>query len=208
MRSRRARPALAPVPIDNFSSVEIRRLKDSSSPSATQFGDRIRRFLFRLRRNVTVGAGAIIKRGVRLNICETASLSLGEHCVVHEGVRFILTMPGPKVTIGKWVHIGFETVIAAKQEISIGDFTMIAPRCYFIDLEHGFGADQVILNQQSSFAPIRIGRDCYFGTGAVITKGVTIGDGAMIAANAVVCDDIGPYEIWGGVPARFIKKRT
>ena len=37
--------------------------------------------------------------------------------------------------------------------------------------------------------------------------GVKIADGAVIAARAVVTKDIGPYEIWGGNPARFIKKR-
>jgi len=43
--------------------------------------------------------------------------------------------------------------------------------------------------------------------GAIITPGVTIGDGAIVAAGAVVTCDIPPGEIWGGVPARFIKQR-
>lgn len=43
--------------------------------------------------------------------------------------------------------------------------------------------------------------------GAIITPGVTIGDGAIVAAGAVVTCDIPPGEIWGGVPARFIKRR-
>ena len=37
--------------------------------------------------------------------------------------------------------------------------------------------------------------------------GVTIGDGAVVAAGAVLTKDVPPYEVWGGVPARFIRKR-
>lgn len=43
--------------------------------------------------------------------------------------------------------------------------------------------------------------------GAIITPGVTIGDGAIVAAGAVVTCDIPAFEVWGGVPARFIKRR-
>ncbi len=44
--------------------------------------------------------------------------------------------------------------------------------------------------------------------GAILTPGVTIGDGAIVAAGAVVTEDIPPFEVWGGVPARFIKRRV
>jgi acetyltransferase-like isoleucine patch superfamily enzyme len=111
-------------------------------------------------------------------------------------------MPGPKITIGDWANVGFETFIGAKQEMSIGDFTVIAPRCYFVDVDHGFDPDDVILAQLSEFAPVRIGRDCYFGTGTIVTKGVEVGDGALVGANSVVTQSIGPYEVWAGTPAR------
>jgi acetyltransferase-like isoleucine patch superfamily enzyme len=133
---------------------------------------------------------------------------MGENCMIHENVRFLLTRPGPIVTLGRYVNIGFESVIAAKRRIDIGDFTVIAPRVYIIDVEHGFAADDVILNQRSTFEPITIGRDCYVGTGAVITKGVTVGDGAIIGANSVVTRDIGAYEKWAGNPARPVGFRA
>ena len=44
-------------------------------------------------------------------------------------------------------------------------------------------------------------------TGATVLQDVTIGDGAIVAAGAVVTKDIPPYEVWGGVPAKFIRKR-
>lgn len=54
---------------------------------------------------------------------------------------------------------------------------------------------------------IVIGNDVWIGYEAVILAGVTIGDGAVIGARAVVTKDVPPYTIVGGVPARPIKKR-
>lgn len=47
-----------------------------------------------------------------------------------------------------------------------------------------------------------VGSDVWIGDGAIIMSGVTIGDGAVVGARAVVTKSIGPYEVWGGVPAR------
>ena len=54
---------------------------------------------------------------------------------------------------------------------------------------------------------IVIGNDVWIGYEAVILAGVTIGDGAIVAARAVVTKDVPPYTIVGGVPARPIRKR-
>lgn len=54
---------------------------------------------------------------------------------------------------------------------------------------------------------VTIGNDVWIANDVMILSGVTIGDGAVIAAGAVVTRDVPPYEIFGGVPARFIKYR-
>ena len=46
----------------------------------------------------------------------------------------------------------------------------------------------------------------FIGTRGIINKGVSIGEGAIIAAGSVVVKDIPSWEVWGGNPARFIKK--
>lgn len=54
---------------------------------------------------------------------------------------------------------------------------------------------------------VEIGNDVWIGSGALLLPGVHIGDGAIIAAGAVVTKDVEPYAIVGGVPAKIIRKR-
>lgn len=54
---------------------------------------------------------------------------------------------------------------------------------------------------------VEIGEHAFIGTGSIITGNVKIGRGAIVGAGSVVTKDIPDYEIWGGNPARFIKKR-
>ena len=52
-----------------------------------------------------------------------------------------------------------------------------------------------------------IGNDVWIGEDVFMTSGIKIGNGCCIAAKSVVTKDLEPYSIYGGVPARFIKKR-
>lgn len=56
-------------------------------------------------------------------------------------------------------------------------------------------------------APVTIGNDCWIGQRAILIGGITIGDGAVVMAGAVVTKDVPPYAIVGGVPARIVKYR-
>lgn len=60
----------------------------------------------------------------------------------------------------------------------------------------------------NEYSPITIGNDVWIGARVIIMDGVNIGDGAIIAAGAVVTKDVEPYTIVGGVPAKTIRKRT
>lgn len=83
-------------------------------------------------------------------------------------------------------------------------------RQYFEDalLWHVYTHKKVkCLNRFSDAPPTKIGNDVWIGDGAVFMGGVSVGDGAVIAANAVVTHNVPPYAIVGGVPARIIKYR-
>ena len=74
---------------------------------------------------------------------------------------------------------------------------------FYDEWEHGIWADKAWDNK----GDIVIGNDVWIGFEAVILAGVTIGDGAIIGARAVVTKDVPPYTIVGGVPAKSIRKR-
>jgi acetyltransferase-like isoleucine patch superfamily enzyme len=61
--------------------------------------------------------------------------------------------------------------------------------------------------QPASRGPVTIGNDVWIGLGALVLSGVTVGDGAVIAAGALVTKDVRPYAIVGGNPAREIRRR-
>jgi acetyltransferase-like isoleucine patch superfamily enzyme len=52
-----------------------------------------------------------------------------------------------------------------------------------------------------------VGADVWLGHGVIVMRGVTIGDGTIIAAGAVVTKDVPPYQVWAGVPARYLRDR-
>ncbi len=60
---------------------------------------------------------------------------------------------------------------------------------------------------QQSKGDTIIGHDVWIGAEAMIMPGIHIGDGAVIGARSLVTKNVGPYEIWGGNPARLLKKR-
>ena len=64
-----------------------------------------------------------------------------------------------------------------------------------------------VVGHPATRGDIVIGNDVWIGEGVTILSGVTIGDGAVVAARAVVSKSIGPYEVWGGNPARLIRRR-
>ena len=68
---------------------------------------------------------------------------------------------------------------------------------------HGKGIE----GHPASRGNVVIGNDVWIGAETMILSGVTIGDGAVVAARSLVTRDIGPYQIFGGTPARFLRDR-
>lgn len=108
------------------------------------------------------------------------------------------------LNISNNVAIGWFVDLDARGGINIGHDTNISSHTKFITGSHNIDDPKF----KASFLPINIGHHCWIGTGAIILQGVTIGDGAVVAAGAVVTKDIPPNEVWGGIPAKFIRKRN
>jgi len=152
------------------------------------------------------GDGVFFDRNTQL-LRNPQNIAVGHHVVIKEGAQICACNPLAQVAIGDNTTVGFYTFIYSSEEISIGRDCLIAPFVYIVDSDHGIRRDTNINLQPNLTAPIRIGNDVWISTGAKILRGVTIGDGAIIAAGAVVREDVAPFQIVGGVPARVIGER-
>jgi acetyltransferase-like isoleucine patch superfamily enzyme len=83
---------------------------------------------------------------------------------------------------------------------------LIASGCKFIDHNHGVAKSELTRLQPQAEEEIVIGNNVWIGCNSVILKGVTVGEGAVIAAGSVVTKDVLTNTIVGGVPARLIKQ--
>lgn len=110
------------------------------------------------------------------------------------------------VSLGDRSSIGDETYILGT--VTIGKDVMMAARCAFIASNHNFDRLDIPMNQQGGRdAPIVIGDNVWIGYGSCFMAGVHVGNGAIIAAGAVVSKDVPENAIVGGVPAKILKYR-
>jgi acetyltransferase-like isoleucine patch superfamily enzyme len=113
---------------------------------------------------------------------------------------------GGALTLGSG-YINSDCVIACANRITIGDGAAIARGVFFYDSDHHKIIDEHG-NQVNSSVPVTIGNHVWIGVGAIILKGVTIGDGAIIAAGAVVTHDVPPKCVAAGNPARVVNENV
>jgi acetyltransferase-like isoleucine patch superfamily enzyme len=127
---------------------------------------------------------------------------------VHVGDGTSLRCHEGCLTIGDKVVFGRNNVVNTYLDISIGAATIVADMVYVTDFDHVFAdASLPIKDQGIVKAPVRIGADVWLGTKVSVVRGTTVGDGCVVAANAVVTKDLAPYSIAVGVPARVIRSR-
>lgn len=120
----------------------------------------------------------------------------------HESPRGIL------IRIGDRVSITGLCTISAVRSIHIEDSVLMARNVYLSDHSHRFTDVNTPIRDQGidKISPVRVGRGAWLGQNVVICPGVTIGRGAVIAANSVVKCDIPDHCIAAGAPAS-IKRR-
>jgi acetyltransferase-like isoleucine patch superfamily enzyme len=118
----------------------------------------------------------------------------------------------PRLVIQDNVHIGHQVTFAINKEIVIEDGAMIANRCYFADTDsHPIDPDLRVAGTPpapETIKPIRICRNAWIGHGVHILKGVTVGEGAVVAAGSVIFSDVQPFSLVAGNPARVFVKNV
>ena len=151
------------------------------------------------------GKKLVIKRST---LADGAVLEIGDGCTLQDHSFFQLTLPNPKVFIGKNTVVGRRNIITAKNLVRLGDNVLLGSDVQIIDHSHGIARDRPIQEQKATIGEVVIGDDVWVGAGAKILMDVHIGTGAVIGSNAVVTGDIPEYAVAVGVPARVVKYRS
>lgn len=152
-------------------------------------------FDIRNKKNIKIGKNFTAGFGCRI---EAFSLNNeNKHCIVI----------GENVQINDYVHIG------AVGSITIGDNVLMASKIYISDHNHG-SYDELVsdhpmsipIERKSLCNPVVIGNNVWIGESVCVLPGVTIGEGCVIGALAVVTKSIPPYSIAVGSPAKVVKQ--
>jgi acetyltransferase-like isoleucine patch superfamily enzyme len=133
---------------------------------------------------LTIGKGTLLEPGCWITIADNARVTIGEGCFLNKN-----------------------TMVAAFEEVAIGNHVMFANGCFVSDGSHRYDDPTKPVTWQGfdSKGPTRIGDNCWFGVNCVVTTGVTIGERCVIGANSVVTKDVPDGHIAAGVPAKVIR---
>ena len=134
-------------------------------------------------------------------------LKLGRMNTLYPGASIRIDLgwmeTGEQVSFGPGCHI-----YEPRAGLTIGNHCMISGGVLICGVNHGRASVSIPMRHQPFDAqPIIIGNDVWIGMGAIILPGVTINDGAIIAAGSVVAADVPSRVVVAGVPARFMAHR-
>ncbi len=147
---------------------------------------------------------------------------MGRGSSAYNGTMFDIGHRG-KVTVGDYVLIVCARIVC-DSEIEIGDYSLLSWNVVLMDsyrtsldpderkreLKQAASREQrlpvFIDGNDRATRPIRIGRNVWIGFDSCVLPGVTIGDGAIVGARSVVIEDVAPYTVVAGNPARAIRQ--
>ncbi len=130
--------------------------------------------------------------------CVVSNTTLGNYSYINS-YSYILW-----ATIGKYCSIGPNVKIAPGKHPSS---VFVSTHPITFNPQGNFLKNFLKESKFKNFEQVTLGNDIWIGANSIIIDGITIANGAIVAANSVVVKDVGPYEIVGGNPAKLIKKR-
>lgn len=156
-----------------------------------------------------VSRRCVVAKNIRVFFARRILKKTGKQINIEKGAFFT-----PGVSVGDYSGIGVDCEVIAKGknadgEIIIGNYVMMGPECVIYTSGHKFDRTDITIMEQGSTPPksVVIGDDVWIGRRVIIMPGVTIGNGCVIGAGAVVTKSIPDYSVAAGVPAKIIKKR-
>lgn len=154
-------------------------------------------------RNVGVNVVAamyVTPSGLRTALMRRCGVKVGPRTTVLSRCTFA----GLEVSIGEGCYVSYQCVFDATAPIVIGDNVFMAHRVNIVTATHAIG-DRTMRASTQRRLPVTIGRGCWLGADVTVLPGITIGDGCVIAAGAVVAADCEPDGLYAGVPARRVR---
>jgi acetyltransferase-like isoleucine patch superfamily enzyme len=144
------------------------------------------------RGDLQLGDGVSIEKG--------AILTLGDD---HNGYGSI------RIGANTWIGPYNNLRVTAGTRLSIGQDCLISQFCTLVASNHRTDKCRRIRSMPCTAEPhqLTIEDDVWIGSGACVLPGVHVGQGAILGANSVATNDVPPYEIWAGAPARKIGER-
>ncbi|MGL4754843.1 MAG: CatB-related O-acetyltransferase [Aeromonadaceae bacterium] len=142
----------------------------------------------------------ITKKNVIQSKVRLENVVLGQYTYISNNSRIRDCVVGKYCSLGKDIKIGL-----ANHPVN---YISTSPYLYkknFLGVKHQDSKD---LHYKNEYKNTTIGNDVWIGDNVIICGGVTIGNGVIIAAGSVVTKNLEDYSIYGGVPAKLIKKRT
>ena len=135
-------------------------------------------------------------------LLEKMFAQIGEGCYIE--TPFYANWGGRFVHFGNNVYANFGLTCVDDTHIYVGDCTMFGPHCTLATPNHPILPELREKGYQYNL-PIRIGRNCWLGSGVIVVPGVTIGDNSVIGAGSVVTKDIPANVVAVGNPCRVLR---
>lgn len=153
--------------------------------------------------------GAFARWPLHGNVLEAmreGRLQIGPQVLFEPGVWLTAPAPG-RIVIGSGCFLNLGVMVGAAELVEIGEHCMFANGCFVSDADHRFDDPQRPVPWQGFVAkgPTRIGDNVWCGANVVVTGGVAVGRRSVIGANSVVTEDIPPFSIAAGAPARVLR---
>ena len=151
------------------------------------------------RRSIIIGFSPVIERA-------GGEITFGERAVIYgrEARAMFSCSEGGRLRVGVNALVNSGASIHASGSISIGANLLMAAFASISDTD----AHEVVVGSGVRVSAVRIGDNVWIGRGAIVLPGVSVGDGAVVGATAVVTKDVPPYSLAVGNPARVIKSLT
>jgi acetyltransferase-like isoleucine patch superfamily enzyme len=174
-------------------------------------------------RNVVFGQNVVLRHAHKIHIGN--NVAIDDNCLldakgernrgitigdgVFVGRNTILSCKNGDIELGAGANIGFNCEIFSASRVAVGANVLVAAYSYVIGGDHDFSDPSMpVLDQGRTSTGVTIGDGAWMGAGVKILDGVQVGAHAVVGAGAVVRNDVPPYAVAVGMPARVVSTRT